>query len=316
MTPEHVTLELQREEAGVVVRKKVYVTEVNGVKTLDLYSGWHIEEGQPKRQLSELPVKVCSLTSMERLWLSHNKLSTLPPQISQLTYLRELYLHENSFRSLPVELCRLPRLEMLWLNFNQVSSIPPEVVGLKTLKRLHLDHNCLEEIPPAICDLVSLEVLYLNSNQLKSIPECIGKLCNLQRLYLQYNHIPSIPRGICELTKIQMLFLDHNEITHIKREFQYFTATCENSGGIVSTKHNPFVTPQSKLKLSLGGVGGAHGRSYTLPLKTRRHSDQPEYNSDPRLPRKSLPEKKVASESDLKIRKAESLPQATLTHST
>ena len=305
MTPEHITLELHRDETGEVVNKTVYMTDVNGVKTLDLYSGWHPEDGQHKLQLKALPAKVCSLIILERLWVSHNHLFALPPQISQLICLRELYLHENSFLSLPLEICQLPRLEILWLNSNRVVSIPPEVVGLKMLKRLHLDRNCLEEFPEAVCDLLSLEVLYLNSNQLKLIPDNIGKLSNLRRLYLQDNHISSIPHGICELTKMQILCLDNNEITHIKRDFQHFTAQCELNGAVISTKHNPFVTPQSKLKLSLGNMGG-RGRSYTLPFKTRRHSDQYEHASEGRKPRTSLPDQDIAAE--LKFRKVGSLP--------
>lgn len=64
-------------------------------------------------------------------------------------------------------------------------------------------------------------------------------------------------------------FLDHNEIRHVKREFEQFQRMRQQAGKTVSTTHNPFVTPQSKLKLSVG-----HARKYSLPMKARRHSDQ------------------------------------------
>jgi len=54
------------------------VSEVNGTRTLDLYSGWDPETEQHKLPLKTLPMKVCSLVNLERLWVSHNKLSALP----------------------------------------------------------------------------------------------------------------------------------------------------------------------------------------------------------------------------------------------
>ena len=277
MAPEHVIVESKNEETGEVVRKKVYVAEVNGTRSLDLYSGWNPETEEHKLPLRTLPLKVCTLEGLERLWVSHNKLSILPDDFERLVHLKELYLHRNCFENIPLQICKLPKLEILWLNSNKISCIPPQITQLKSIKRLHLDHNFIEDFSDSLCQLTSLEVLYLNNNVLHRISEEIDKLSELQRLYLHNNKIPSIPKGVCALQKIVILNLDDNEITHVKRDFQYYQAQKESAGKIVSTKHNPFVTPGSKLKLS---VGSMHPRSGSVGsaqmLRTRRHSDQHE----------------------------------------
>lgn len=318
MAPEHVVIETTNEETGEIVRKKVYVSEVNGTRTLDLYSGWDPETEQHKLPLKTLPMKVCSLVNLERLWVSHNKLSALPPQIDQLIFLRELFLHRNCLEVVPPAICNLPKLELLWLNSNKITTIPDEIARLRTLKRLHLDCNFIEEFPDSLCELVSLEVLYLNNNSLQSISEKVGSLKHLRRLYLQHNKITDIPSGISQLSKIELLYLDHNEIRHVRRDFEYFQRMRQQEGKVVSANHNPFVTPQSKLKLSVGNP-----RKYSLPIKTRRYSDQyanftkdgqqPDRMSVPilqRPTRASMPESELQEEVEkLAMRRADTLPR-------
>ena len=286
MTPEHVVVEVKSEETGEIVRKIVYVTDVNGIKTLDLYSGWNPESQQHKLPIKELPPKVCQIVTLERLWASHNKLSTLPVQIEQMFRLREVYLHKNSFESIPASLCQLPSLEILWLNCNKITSIPPEIASLKSLRRIHLDTNFIKELPDSLCSLDSLEVLYLNENTIHTISENIGSMKGLKRLYLHRNKITDIPSGLCTLKNIRILNLDDNEIRHVRREFQLYQQEMEATQATISTKNNPFVTPGSKMKLSFSGMlpPGHYGS------KARRFSDQYEHTIAARRPtRVSLP---------------------------
>ena len=286
MAPEHVVVEVRNEELGEVVRKIVYVTDVNGTKTLDMYSGWNPDTQQHKLPIKELPPKVCQLVTLERLWVSHNKLSTLPIQIEQMFSLREVYMHKNNFEEIPVSLCNLPSLEILWLNCNKITRIPPEISSLKTLRRLHLDTNFIKELPDSICLLDSLEVLYLNENTIHTISENIGLMKGLKRLYLHRNKITDIPSGLCSLKNIRILNLEDNEIRHVRREFQIYQAEMEATKATISTKNNPFVTPGSKMKLSFSGMHppGHYGS------KTRRFSDQYEHTIAARRPmRVSLP---------------------------
>ena len=286
MTPEHVVVEVKSEETGEIVRKIVYVTDVNGTKTLDLYSGWNPDSQQHKLPIKELPPKVCQLVTLERLWVSHNKLSTLPVQIEQMFRLREVYLHKNNFEDIPTSLCRLPSLEILWLNCNKITSVPPEIASLKSLRRLHLDTNFIKELPDSLCLLDSLEVLYLNENTIHTISEKIGSMKGLKRLYLHRNKITDIPSGLCSLKNIRILNLDDNEIRHVRREFQIYQQEMEATHATISTKNNPFVTPGSKMKLSFSGMHPpGHYNS-----KARRFSDQYEHTVAARRPvRVSLP---------------------------
>ena len=295
MAPEHVVVEVKSEETGEIVRKIVYVTDVNGTKTLDLYSGWNPESQQHKLPIKELPPRVCQIVTLERLWVSHNKLSTLPIQIEQMFRLREVYLHKNSFEHIPTSLCRLPSLEILWLNCNKITKIPVEIASLKSLRRLHLDTNFIKELPDSLCLLDSLEVLYLNENTIHTISDNIGSMKGLKRLYLHHNKITDIPSGLCSLRNIRILNLDDNEIRHVRREFQLYQQEMEATKATISTKNNPFVTPGSKMKLSFSGmIPPGHYNP-----KTRRFSDQYEHAVAARRPmRVSLPGRSADSYPD------------------
>lgn len=290
--PEYVDVELKRYDGREARRKRVYVTEVNGTTTLDLYPEWCLEGEELKFKLQALPVKVCSMVSLERLWVSHNNLSSLPTQIDQLTNLRELFLHHNSLSALPTPLCGLQQLQILWLSSNQIKEVPLEITQLKALKRLHLDHNQIEDFPEGLCELTQLEVLYLNHNNLTSICEKLGKMVSLHRLFIHFNKISSIPEGICQLTSLEAFNLQNNEISVVPRDFDRFCRQLEeHNKAIVQTANNPFVVPRMKQKLS---VTGAPPSIHSLKA-SRRHSEQIGHRErastegDIRLPRVSLP---------------------------
>lgn len=289
--PEYVDLELKRHDGREVRRKRVYVTEVNGTTTLDLYSGWCLEGEELKFKLQALPIKICSMTPLERLWASHNNLSSLPTQIDQLTNLREVFLHHNSLSAVPTPLCGLPQLQILWLSSNKITEVPPEIAKLKSLKRLHLDHNEIKVFPEGLCELTQLEVVYLNHNYLRNISEDVGKLVSLRRLSFHFNKIGSVPEGICQLTSLEVLNLQSNEISVVGRDFERFCRQLEESNkAIVQVANNPFVVPRMRHKLSVTGTPP----TTHSPKAIRRHSEQVGFrdraatDSEIRLPRVSL----------------------------
>ncbi|XP_064385297.1 ras guanine nucleotide exchange factor L-like [Halichondria panicea] len=285
MGPIHVTIDYI-DENGEDQQKRVYVTEVNGTRTLDLYSGWNPDTEEHKFPLEALPATVCTLINLQRLWVSHNLLSTLPADLDRLVNLKEMFLHGNMFEDFPISICSLKSIEILWLSSNKIKSIPNEIGQLKTLKRLHLDGNKIRVFPPALCTLTGLEVLYLNKNLLEAISDDIGNLSSLKRLYLQSNQITDIPSGICKLKTIKMLFLDHNKIHHVHSEFRSFKLQRESNNAKISLDNNPS-TPQNKSsKLSLTSLS-----QLSLTLKARRHSDQHDQDIVSRRPlRVSLPQ--------------------------
>ncbi len=310
MTPDYVIVEVKKEETGTIIRKSVYVSDQNGTKTLDLYSGWNPQTQKHKLPLLTLPGKVCQLVTLERLWVSHNKLTELPAALENLTMLRELFLHRNNFEEIPKCICKLRSLEFLWFSNNRIMSVPDEMAKMSSLKRLHLDFNLIKDFPSCLCELNELEVLYLNHNSMQQICENVGNLTKLKRFYLQHNKITEIPAGITKLTSVENLNLGNNEIRSIRREFKQFKSQRTTAGAVISLENNPFVTPQSKTKLSLAGLGIAPP---IQPLRTRRHSDQYEREAVRRPTRVSLP---MTSEAERAMMyKADTLPRISASHS-
>lgn len=281
MGPDYVTIEYI-DEFGEDQQKRVYVTEVNGTRQLDLYSGWNPDTEEPRFPLHDLPAKVCTLSNLQRLWVSHNLLKSLPTDLDRLVSLKELFLHRNAFEDFPLPICSLKSIEILWLSSNKIKKIPNEISQLTTLKRIHLDDNKIRCLPPALCTLSTLEVLYLNKNCLETVSNDIGNLTNLKRLYLQSNYITDIPSGISKLSSIKILSLDNNKIHHVPSEFRTFKLHRESQNARITLGDNPS-TPQSKSKLSLSSLS-------QLSLKARRHSDQHDQDIVSRRPlRVSLP---------------------------
>ncbi len=319
MGPDYVTIEYT-DEFGEDQHKRVYVTEVNGTRQLDLYSGWNPETEEHKFPLRALPPKVCTLSNLQRLWVSHNRLTGLPIDLDRLVSLKELFLHGNAFEDFPLPICSLKSIEILWLSSNRIKSIPNEISQLNTLKRIHLDGNKICTLPPALCTLTTLEVLYLNNNCLETVSNDIGNLTNLKRLYLQSNQITDIPSGINKLSSIKMLSLDDNKIHHVPSEFRVFKLQRESHNARITFGNNPS-TPQNKSKLSLSSL------PQLSSLKARRLSDQPDQDYVSRRPlRQSLPgarpseslpaelhlhyQARSASFSDRDVYKADTLPRS------
>ena len=274
-----VELELTRmgpEDDKIETQKKiVYETEVSGVRTLDLYSGWVVEGEKHKFKLQKIPIKVCSFINIERLWVSHNNISELPVQIDQLVNLKELFLHYNSFKDIPSCIFRLKKLEILWMSSNEIKEVKPEISELKLLRQLHLEHNCLELFQDALCELPYLEVLYLNHNQLTSVSPSISQLADtLRRLYLNANLLSTIPETICTLKRLEILYLQENRITFVPSKFESFCATLvETNKAIIQVNNNPYVLPKPKVKLSVGGPPAMLQIHHPNPNSMRRHSD-------------------------------------------
>lgn len=277
-SPQFVEVELIRRSAegrtAESKRKRVYVTEVNGTVTLDLYSGWALEGEEHKFKLEQLPIKVCSFVTLQKLWLSHNNLSELPIQIDQIVNLKELFLHHNSLTEIPSRLFKLSKIEILWISSNHIQEIHPDIYLLKKLRQLHLEHNKIRCYQETLNDLPSLEVLYLNHNEIATLSSEIHKLSNtLKRLYLNNNKLQSIPENICQLDLLEVLNLESNEIVHIPRVFETFKQMIvTNNRAIVNTSNNTNALPRSKVKLSVGGAP-PNLQVVQSPKSSRRHSD-------------------------------------------
>jgi hypothetical protein len=166
-------------------------------------------------KLTELPEALASLTGLQLLDLKNNQLTELPEAIASLTGLQWLNLDNNQLTKLPEALASLTQLELLLLSNNQLREIPEALASLTKLELLRLNNNQLRELPEAISSLTQLQDLYLNNNQLTELPESISCLTQLQELYLNNNQLRELPEAISCLTQLQELYLNNNQLREL-----------------------------------------------------------------------------------------------------
>ncbi|KAI0013236.1 putative cell morphogenesis protein Sog2 [Xylariaceae sp. FL0662B] len=126
-----------------------------------------------RRNIQTLPDEVVDIikNELERLALSHNRLSSIPSRFSECTSLRYLNVRNNYIREFPLSLCHLKSLEILDIGRNKIRVLPPEIAKLASLKVLALQKNRIEELPLCLADMVSLQVLKLDGNNITFPPK-------------------------------------------------------------------------------------------------------------------------------------------------
>lgn len=125
-----------------------------------------------RKNIQELPEEVVDIikNELERLALSHNKLSSFPARFAECTSLRYLNVRNNYIKEFPLPLCDLKSLEILDLGRNKIRILPPEIAKLASLKVLAVQKNRIEELPLCLGDMVSLQVLKLDGNNITFPP--------------------------------------------------------------------------------------------------------------------------------------------------
>ncbi len=171
-----------------------------------------------KMNLSFLPRKIASLTELEHLDLTHNKLIKIPSGLSQMKALQGLYLSYNQITKVDPEIFQMINLEMLSLDNNQLPGLPSQIGQLPDFWFLKLSFNKLREIPSEIVQLKELKRLYLNNNDLKALLPEISQLKELTILDLSYNMLTSLPPEIGQLKKLTTLRLIGNPLSDKEKE--------------------------------------------------------------------------------------------------
>ncbi|TPX17088.1 uncharacterized protein E0L32_003206 [Thyridium curvatum] len=125
-----------------------------------------------RKNIQKLPDEVVDVIKgeLERLALSHNKLTSFPTKFSECLSLRYLNVRNNDIKEFPLPLCDLKSLEILDLGRNKLKVLPPQIVKLTSLKVFAVQKNRIEELPLCLAEMGSLQVLKLDGNPIKFPP--------------------------------------------------------------------------------------------------------------------------------------------------
>ena len=183
----------------------VWLGQLTSLQTLYLWGN----------QLKELPAWLGQLTSLQTLNLGGNQLTELPTTFGQLTALQTLNLGSNRLTKLPTTFGQLASLQTLNLGNNQLKALPTTFGQLTALQTLDLGFNQFTKLPTTFGQLTALQTLNLEKNQLTELPTTFGQLTALQTLDLGFNKLTELPATFGQLTAIQTLYLDDNQLTEL-----------------------------------------------------------------------------------------------------
>lgn len=179
-------------------------------------------------KLTELPMSLGELVSLQSLNLAENKLTSLPEWLSRLTRLQSLDLYKNNLVTLPTWIHCFTNLVELNIRSNKIQALPPSIGQLVKLERLLLFNNsALTSLPKEIGDLARLTFLELDCCKLKLLPKEIGKLVNLEWLDLFGCKLESLPTEVFGLRNLRKLELQSTELSHIPPDIGKLTYLTE-----------------------------------------------------------------------------------------
>lgn len=96
-------------------------------------------------QIDTFPVVLSTLSQLEEISLSTNKLVYVGSEIGKLSNLRILIMNNNQLDSLPKEIGQLQNLLYLEIGNNHLTALPEEIKKLTNLQELHIERNNLSE---------------------------------------------------------------------------------------------------------------------------------------------------------------------------
>ncbi|KAF1987992.1 hypothetical protein K402DRAFT_392273 [Aulographum hederae CBS 113979] len=150
--------------------------ELQRLPSSDMNPGITIDLGA--KGINHLPDEVINAIKddIERLALSHNRLSSFPVRLPECTRLRYLNVRWNHLREFPAPIAQLSWLEIL-----------------------DISNNSIRILPDSIANLTSLKVLAVSKNKIERLPLCLGDLNSLKSLKIDGNQIAFPPRDICTI---------------------------------------------------------------------------------------------------------------------
>jgi len=186
------------------------------------------------------PNAILSLTNLQKLDLSANKISGNVPSLNSLFSLNYLNLSENSLSGDASSIIQSNGLQSLLLGKNNFSlsstnflsslsnlenldfsgfnlnTVPSEINGLSHLKNLNLSNNAISNFS-ALNGMNSLQEINISSNNLSSLPSEITSLTSLKALNISNNNI-ALFTNLQNLQNLEWLSLENNSIANIPSE--------------------------------------------------------------------------------------------------
>ncbi|XP_028768978.1 LRR repeats and ubiquitin-like domain-containing protein At2g30105 isoform X1 [Neltuma alba] len=144
---------------------------------------------------------------------SNNSIQNVPVKIESLTGLEKLFLNANELLDESISwegLTTLKHLTVLSLNQNHLTTLPPALGSLISLKELHVSNNKLVNLPNEIGHLTKLEVLRANNNRMSTVSEFIGNCCSLVEVDFSSNFLTELPETFSSLSCLKALYLSNN----------------------------------------------------------------------------------------------------------
>eukprot|EP00824_Muranothrix_gubernata_P017515 TRINITY_DN35844_c0_g1_i1.p1 TRINITY_DN35844_c0_g1~~TRINITY_DN35844_c0_g1_i1.p1 ORF type:complete len:437 (+),score=75.48 TRINITY_DN35844_c0_g1_i1:60-1370(+) len=198
------------------------ISNVEGLGTLQRLQRLDLSHNR----ISSLPPSFFDLTSLRELNLEGNKLTSIHHAIAHLTDLSSLNLAQNRIESLPETFCSLTNLTKLNLRGHALTTLPPGFGQLQQLRSLNLEafyHSSLATLPHELEQITTLRKLDLSWNQYLSLTPVLSRLTSLENLRLNTMHLTTLPRDVMELPNLTHLNAYINEIDEIPHEITALT---------------------------------------------------------------------------------------------
>lgn len=152
-----------------------------------------------------IPEHIKKLSSLERLYFSHNKIEILPSHLFLCNKLRYLDLSNNDIRFIPPEIGVLQSLQYFSVTYNKIENLPDELFFCKKLKTLKLGKNSLSILSPKISYLALLTHLELRGNHFEILPQELGCCRVLKRsgLIVEETVFETLPSDVRDQMKAE-----------------------------------------------------------------------------------------------------------------
>jgi hypothetical protein len=160
--------------------------------------------------LTHFPEEIFELAdTLEKLDLSHNKISALPDDFGRLKKLKILFCSENLFTVLPDVLADCPLLDIVGFKANKIKTVSAKSLNAN-LRWLILTNNNITRLPAEIGNCKRMQKLMLAGNQLTELPHQLSNCRNLELLRISANKLSELPEWLLGMPRLSWLAFSGN----------------------------------------------------------------------------------------------------------